>query len=492
MEEQVNPMMSKIWQAVWARRRGLAFCAVVSLVFLILLAAVISLCTPKVTFYSQDVQIFLTKNSQNFYLYPNSQLFSPSDVISPEVLHRVYENCNLRECIDYEEFAELFSFTASTTEKQFLNEKYAKALQRRNITGADIEKLEAKYKEELALLDQGLFCLSFRKTPRIPAKIAEGIPLKVLETWKEIYQVQNGRLPLNALTTKMEKSLIAESKDSPLIAVDRAIYYKEQMQTFCSALKLVLGARQLTLPETGESLDDIIERLTYIRNCQLDILMQMVIENQSLRGVRDELFISGKIRNLEKQLAQAQGMRNSIAEALAQMGGSGTNASAGQNNGKATGETTLNFDASFFAQLDTLIRNDVMNKQRGTLTNQYNEKGLEAAQLASELEYYTNLKKQLSKVNSQKIDSNVFVNQFQNAVNSMIQTAKQIEQFKALILDCEASGAQFYRPSGPTSIMKSAAISGTILAGTMLVLWILINFCAVLIASLPAFHAEKK
>ena len=185
-------------------------------------------------------------------------------------------------------------------------------------------------------------------------------------------------------------------------------------------------------------------------------------------------------------------MRNSIAEALAQMGGSGTNASAGQNNGKATGETTLNFDASFFEQLALLIRNDVMNKQRGMLAFQYNQAGIEVAQLASELEYYTNLKKQLSKVNSQKIDSNVFVNQFQNAVNSMIQTAKQIEQFKALILDCEASGAQFYRPSGPTSIMKSAAISGTILAGTMLVLWILINFCAVLIASLPAFHAEKK
>jgi len=492
MEEQVNPMMSKIWQAVWARKRGLAFCAVVSLVFLILLAAVISLCTPKVTFYSQDVQIFLTKNPQKFYIYPNEQLFSPSDVISPEVLHRVYENCNLRECIDYEEFAELFSFTASTTEKQFLDEKYAKALQRRNITGADIEKLESKYAEDLAKLDQGLFCLSFRKTPRIPAKIAEGIPLKVLETWKEIYQVQNGRLPLNALTSKMEKDLNTEAKDSPLIAVDRAIYYEEQMQAFCLALRQVLGTRQLTLPETGESLDDIMERLTYIRNCQLDILMQMVIENQSLRGVRDELFISGKIRNLEKQLAQAQGMRNSIAEALAQMGGSGTNASAGQNNGKATGETTLNFDASFFAQLDTLIRNDVMNKQRGTLANQYNEKGLEAAQLTAELEYYNNVRKQLSEYKARKIDKDAFAAQFHNTVDEMVQTAKQIDQLKTLTIDCEISEFQFYRPSGPTCIAQSAVISRTTLAAAVFVFWILINFCAVLIASLPAFHAEKQ
>ena len=491
MEEQVNPMMSKIWQTVWSRRRGLAFCAVASLIILILLAAAISLSVPKETVYDQYVQIFLTKNAQNFYIYPNEQIFSPSDVISPEVLHNVYESCKLQDCISYEEFAPLFSFTSVIKGKQFLDEKYAKALQRRNITGADIEKLQQKYEEDLAKLDQGVFCLSFRETPRIPAKIAEEIPLKVLQTWKDIYQVQNGRVPLNALTSKMERELNAESVNSPLIAVDRAIYYKEQMQAFCLALKQVLGTRQLTLPKTGETLDDIMERLNYIRNCQLDILMQMIIESQQLRGVRDELFISGKIRNLEKQLAEAQGSRDSLAEAMSQMTG-GTNASsAGQNSGKA-GEPQLNFDASFFEQWASLIRNDVMNRLRGTLANQYKEKGLEVAQLSSELEYYTSLKKQLFESKSQKIDKAAFAGQFRNTVSEMVQTAKQLDQFKSLILDCEISGAQFYRPSGPTFSAQTSAVSRRILATTVFLVWILINFCAVLIASLPAFHAEKK
>ncbi|MBO4492322.1 MAG: hypothetical protein J5944_13305 [Lentisphaeria bacterium] len=492
MEEHVNPMMTKIWQAVWARKRGLAFCAVVSLVLLVILSTAISLIVPKVTCYDQDVQIFLTKNAQNFYIYPNEQLFSPSDVISPEVLHRVYEECKLQDCIEYEDFTPLFSFANVIREKQFLDEKYAKALQRRNITGADIEKLESKYREDLANLDQGMFCLSFRKTARIPDKVAEGIPLKVLETWKKIYQVRNGRLPLNALTSTMKKELGTESVSNPLIAVDRAIYYKEQMQAFCLALKQALGTRRLILPETGETLDDILERLTYIRNCQLDILMQMVIESQSLRGVWDELFISGKIRNLEKQLAEAERKRNSIENALVQLGG-GANASAGASSGKAAaGETQLNFDASFFEQLSLLIRNDIMNRQRGSLANQYNEKGLEAAQLTSELEYYTGLKKQLAVSKSQKVDKAAFTAQFQNAVDAMVQTAKQLDQFKSLILDCEISDTLFYRPSGPTCITQSSVISRATLAATVFMLWILINFCTILIACLPAFHAEKK
>lgn len=492
MEEQANSMMTKIWQAVWAKRRGLSFCAVASLIILVLLAAVISLNAPKKTFYEQNVQIFLSKDAQNFYIYPNEQMFSPSDVISPEVLHKVYEGCKLQDYISYGEFAALFSFTSVIKGKQFLDEKYAKALQRRNITGADIEKLQQKYEQDLTKLDQGMFCLSFWKTPRIPTKIAEEIPLKVLQTWKEIYQVQNGRMPLNALTSKMERELNAESVNSPLIAVDRAIYYKEQMQAFCLALKEVLGTRQLTLPKTGETLDDIMERLNYIRNCQLDILMQMIIESQPLRGVRDELFISGKIRNLEKQLAEARGARNSIAEAMAQMDGSGVNTSAGQNNRKAESEAQLSFDASFFEQLSRLIRNDITNRQRGTLANQYKEKGLEVAQLSSELEYYTSLKKQLFESKSQKIDKAAFAGQFRNTVSEMVQTAKQLDQFKSLILDCEISGAQFYRPSGPTFSAQTSAVSRRILATTVFLVWILINFCAVLIASLPAFHAEKK
>ena len=495
MEEQMNSLTTKICQAIWARRRGLAFCAIASLIFLILVSVVIGFCVPKETFYTQDVQIFLPKDGKGNYAYPNGQAFSPTDVISPAVLHKVYEGCQLQKKISYEDFARLFSFTSVIREKQFLDEKYAKALQRRNITGAEIELLEEKYAKELAKLDQGIFCLSFKTDLRIPAKTAEGIPLKVLETWKGIYGVQNGRVPQNALTSKMEKELNAEAKGSPLIAVDRAIYYKEQMQAFCLALKDVLGTRHLTLPETGESLDDIVSQLNYIRDCQLDILMQMILENQSLRGVRDNLFISGKIRNLERQLADVDGARKSIGEVFAQLEGGGTNSIAGrQGGGKTNGEAQLSFDASFFEKWASLIRSDIMKNFREARAQEYSEKGLEAARLKSDLEYYDNLKKQLAggKVDSPKADAGLFANQFQAAVREMGQAAKQIEQFKALILDSEILGSQFYCPAGPTYVLQSAFIGKIKLASVAIVLWVLINFCAFLVASQSAFHSAKE
>ena len=73
----------------------------------------------------------------------------------------------------------------------------------------------------------------------------------------------------------------------------------------------------------------------------------------------------------------------------------------------------------------------------------------------------------------------------------MIQTSKQLDRFKSLIIGNAVSEYRFYLPSGPTYEMRSAAISWKLLAAAAFALWILINFCSVAIAGIAAFRPEK-
>ena len=495
MEASRNPFMVEIWSAVWRHRKGLLFVAGLSLAVLVLIALIVGLCVPKNVSYKQDAFVFLPKNSKGAFHYPNERLFSPNDVISPEILHKVYNDNHFQDNIDYEDFAELFTFTNVMKEKQFLDQRYEKALQRRNITGVEIKELEQDYQQELAKLDQGLFCLSFRKSRLIPEDTAASLPLQVLQTWKTIYQRQNGRMPLTAVVSDLERKLNAEFRNSPLIAVDRASYFRHQMLELCKTLKKLLGMRVVTLSDTGESLEDVVENLTYIQSYQLNVLMQMIIEDQALQGPLDDFFISGKIHGLERTLTEVEGAQKSAGEGLAKLEYYGSNSSTTAGKGKsddAGGGSQLNFDASFFMQLASLIRNDAMNEPRAKLANQYSELGIEVAKLKSDVEYYRNLREQLRKSAVNKANAQVFSALFKTMVDGLVQTNNLLERFKRMILDNEFSASRFYLPSGPTYRIQTAVVSWKILAVVTLLIWLLINLCSLAVVSLEVFRPEKK
>ena len=488
MEDRMNPQLVKIWNAVCERRRGLGYFAVTTAVALAILAVLGLLCLPKTAFYTQDIQLFLNRTPDGFQ-YPNGRPFSAFDITSKQVLHRVYDRCDLKDILPFDDFAELFSVVAVTPKKEFLDAAYAKKLARRNITGVEIAKLESQYAAELAALDQGRYAVVMRRDGAVSPKLAVRIVGDIALVWKEIFQRQEGKnLPQGTLSTNLKERLETEFQNGPLIAVDRANYYVDQMERLCTNLAALHGSRNVVLPDTGESLKDITERLQYIRSYQLAVLTQMILQDSSLRGVQDLLFVTSKTLQLEQELTRVRSEQKSTGESLDQvMDRAGVG--FGENSNKNLSEE-MNQEG-FYAQLAALIRNDALNPIRAELAKQFRLLGVQAAQLEEQLSYYNYLKSRMSPGKAtEKTDPQLFGKLYRAMLGEMIQTSRKLEEFRTMIVDNTILEQEFCVPVGPAYLKTERVLSPAVLLAGAAGLWLLLNFCAAAVAGSAAFRKE--
>ena len=111
------------------------------------------------------VYAFATYNPSHFYSlvlslnfpqaaqskYPNGSAFSPSDIVSNTVIEKVWtENKLADRGIKLQDFQKSLTAIPYTGEINFIDTKYKQLLATKNLNRADIEKIEADYKAEIA------------------------------------------------------------------------------------------------------------------------------------------------------------------------------------------------------------------------------------------------------------------------------------------------------------------------------------------------------
>ena len=482
MEESMrSPLIRQVCSALWQRRKRFAFIAVVSFVIVFLLGLIVMLLSPKEKLYSQDIRLFLGKNKAGMLVYPNDKAFNRFDIISAPVLKEVYQRNKLEKLIGYEDFATSFQVVNYSPDLAFINAEFAQKLSRRNLNTVDLKALEEEYNDRLASLDQASFRISMERSGNLPSSLAARIVTEIPQVWADIFRRQEAKgFPQNVLTSDLKEKLESEFQGSPLIAIDRAFYYNIQMERLCRELETLQQDRRISLP-SGEFLEDVSERLTYIRNYQLNVLLQMLMDDHSLLGPMDRVFVASRIRSFEQTLLEKRGMLANVQESIAQLrtpvNGSG---SPVRESGKsdAASALQLNVDAGFFSQLSELIRNDVVGANLIEQVETFSRLGNDVAATEAQLAHYTKLFSGIQGENgTRKVDAQLFGKLFRSMLTEMIQAGLKLDEFKELITRDALSNREFYVPVGPVLVQTEYGVSKKSLFIGLFAVWLLIVFC---------------
>lgn len=101
-----------------------------------------------VTYYSIVLGLNFPQAAQG--KYPNGTTFNPSDIISNSILEKVWTENELdKKGIDYSKFQNSFTALPFSGEVSFAEQKYKNLLSQKNLSRADIEKIESDFKNEI-------------------------------------------------------------------------------------------------------------------------------------------------------------------------------------------------------------------------------------------------------------------------------------------------------------------------------------------------------
>lgn len=490
-QTESSPIGGKILSAIWQQKARFIYIALVSFVVLFLLGVICKILMPRSDFYSQEIRLFLGQNKDKVLIYPNGKPFNRLDIISAPVLKEVYTRNNLSSLLSYEEFASSLSVVNYSARRAFIDAEFASKLGLRNLNVVNLAELEKEYQSRVDSLDQNNFRISMSLNEKIPVSTALKVLAEIPHVWMEIFQRQEGPalpkgLPVNGLRSSLEE----EFQEGPLIATDRAFTYCMQMDSLCNALVRLKQGSRIELAN-GESLEDIAESLTYIRNYQLNLLLQMLMEDHTQHGMKDRIFLSGRIRSLEQRLSEKRGKLKSIEESIKQLRDPvrpAKNAGAAENvpndsaSASTSASTQLNLDSNFFAQFSNLIQNNALISTRIDLITTFSELGEEIAGLEAELTYYNNLLSGLQKNDSdlkQKVDNQLLKKLFENMLSNMEQAGRQLEEFKTVIMQSTLFAREFYVPVGPVLVRAEYFLPPRKLFLAFGFFWVLIVLCPI-------------
>lgn len=180
-------------RALWRGRWYIAVFAGVAL--LLSVAALFAFRTlgPITTTY--NTALVLTMPGAEPGKYPNGTSFSPSDLRSPNVLSRVYEQNSLRNWnMSLEEFVDSVGVTLYALGMDSISGRYRDRLADRNLTFEEKKSIEEEYRQQIAgLINTGvLVTLDVPDQFGIPAQVARKVVNDIPAAWADIFINQLG------------------------------------------------------------------------------------------------------------------------------------------------------------------------------------------------------------------------------------------------------------------------------------------------------------
>jgi hypothetical protein len=263
--------------------------------------------------------------------YPNGSPFSPNDIVSNTVLERVWADNNLEKSgISLQRFQKSVNAIPFTGEINFIDAKYKGMLSTKNLTRADIERIEAEYRNEVAQAS------------------SKNIKL-VLESKEDSYSLMQASKVLNDVATVWSKTAIEKlgasrspildsltldeqiKTESPLIVVNYLNDVVYKAQTLILQMQQDSNSNSYRDDKTGSNLAGLAKKLSQINNYQIDQLDAFVALNIKISDF-EQLQTQYKIQELQEQRKVLLLKAESNQRALGDYTGS-------KNQGSAPGES---------------------------------------------------------------------------------------------------------------------------------------------------------
>ncbi|WIO75379.1 hypothetical protein QP938_05590 [Porticoccaceae bacterium LTM1] len=318
--------------------------------------------------------------------YPNETPFRIADVVSPAVLAQVYEINQLSELgISQANFVQSFNIQPYAPDYNIIVAKYESAMSRKNITGEEINALQANMKSELEQAQGRSALISFKpiKKIRLNENVIDKVLLDVPRLWAEKAINSDGvtNLDVTIYSSKMFDDQRFESLDY-MIAMDLV---QDNVRLIKSNIEKLLerpnGAvvkddqSSFGLPDLEKAIDDVV---TYD-------LQQLITPIQDLGVTKNaeivKLYYQGEMRKVEQERQFELDQAELIRETLSQYGQNLAGDRSAGGSGAVAGSPQLGDE--FLDRVIDLTQKGADMEYRQSLT----DKILEHRQNAAELKY---------------------------------------------------------------------------------------------------------
>ena len=456
-------------------------CSAISLIVTLLVIAIAFFWLPKSEQLTLKVFLNLQNNSR-YVAYPSGKIFNAEDILSPAVLRTVYNDNKLKGKIDFDDFCALFSLSGESLEKAKLEAAYREKLANKKNTVLELTSLENEYKENLQKLETNCVQLAMTPTIKISRSDAVRILNQVPKAWFNIYSREEAkRFPDIVTVNQIQMFRSNINTDGWLITLDKCRLACKSLQTACKEMDELLSGKKVTLV-SGESLNDLEERLYTLLNHRISPLMLIVQDTPSLLNPLDQLFIQGKIMDLEKEIkAETEKFTGTVAAIkILYPGDNAVNAKNAAAPGDAKVQQSLSLDGNLFTSLTSLITDSQSLQYRATYAEKALKHKIKIADYSAERDYYMTLlglKKRQLEIAKMPVDQ--FGKICNTMFNELLLLSAKVNSFRDLIFRDYILPGSFYSTTGEVKNFSSFAVPFKRIACGLIVLVILLNVLVV-------------
>lgn len=269
---------------------------------------------------TSNLKVRLTFRGADVAEYPNGTTFSPTEIISPAVLAKVYQQNGLDRFMGFSEFKSSIFITQKNDELEAMASSYRAKLADPKLTSVDRARIEQEFQEKQKSLSKGdlsVVLVSRERLRKVPVSTREKILNDVLSTWAEQTIRDKGILLYDvSILSRGVFSDIGTTMDY-LVAADLLRTKISQIQVNIEQLLDLPGAKVLRTRKSNRSLAEVRAGFEDMRIYRIQPLIGMLMRNGVSRDAEQATeFLQSAVTFSELRVQEAQGRVSAIRDAL--------------------------------------------------------------------------------------------------------------------------------------------------------------------------------
>lgn len=402
-EISLGDLFSTIWRA---RGRIAVYTLAAGLVIFAIIVGVYFF-QEKEYVVKQEFRLEFTGADQN--KYPNGLQFSTADILSTEVLDKVYRQNDLGKYMKFSDFKAGLAVFQMNDRLRLLEFEYSQRFSEKNLSMENRQRLEQEFLEKKKALMVPVYSLTFIQGGRagsIPDNVAAKVLQDILREWSVFAERVKGanKFQLELVSPNVLKKEDIEAEDY-LVATDILRVMTRRVSKDLEALAGLPGARVVRVGDQGISLSDLRYRLQDLERFKLNPLLGLIRQTAVSKHPEFTLgYLQNQIFDLKLKTEQAAAnvaiYENSLNQYIQKSRGSGLSPAQGEGMPGPSSQQGMfsnvpamipQFGESFLDSLVQMAQENSDAMFRQTITKNVIDVGLEKVELEFQARFYEDM-----------------------------------------------------------------------------------------------------
>lgn len=281
-----------------------------------IVALVIYLTSPSIRVVRQPFRLDFPRATEG--KYPNGLKFSTAEIISPQILAKVYKETQFGRFMTFADFVTGIYITESNPEYDSLQREYSARLTDPKLTAAERQQLEREFAAKQDSFPKNLFALNFASTQgtkRVPDEVAFHALTEILSSWADWAQTKG---QVTSYDTAVLSPSILDDEPNPNLVVTIRIMIKKLSQVLDNLDEVsALPSAALTRTSDHMSVNELYIKIEDIIRFQLEPMVPLARATRSTNDPYTVRFVQTQLAFDQRALQSYQDRVEAIQNAIA-------------------------------------------------------------------------------------------------------------------------------------------------------------------------------